>query len=269
MATLPYVTAPGNVEEALKGIKSAATPPSVNQDFVKTILKIPGGSGNEMTAYLRKIGFASSEGAPTESYKKFRNQASEGQAAAEALKFGYKALYVRNEYMHELTDDKLKGLIIEETGEEQDSRVVGMIMSCIKALKKYAKWTQDVVEEKPENPEKSQLPAPTAQDSPARPDQIGRTLGMNLSYTINLNLPPTTDVAVFNAIFKSLKEHLLKGSNGCSERLRPLLRHVRLPYHRGVEEHRAAVRRSARAPARIEGRECRRGLPSVRANGAD
>ena len=33
----------------------------------------------------------------------------------------------------------------------------------------------------------------------------------NLSYTINLNLPETTDVEVFNAIFRSLKEHLLKG----------------------------------------------------------
>jgi hypothetical protein len=34
--------------------------------------------------------------------------------------------------------------------------------------------------------------------------------GFNLSYTINLNLPETADVEVFNAIFKSLKEHLLK-----------------------------------------------------------
>jgi hypothetical protein len=34
-------------------------------------------------------------------------------------------------------------------------------------------------------------------------------IGMNLSYTINLNLPATSDQAVFNAIFRSLKEHLL------------------------------------------------------------
>ncbi len=34
--------------------------------------------------------------------------------------------------------------------------------------------------------------------------------GLNLSYTINLHLPATSEVAVFNAIFKSLREHLLK-----------------------------------------------------------
>src|SRR2546425_10988979 len=112
MAALPYVTAPGNVERALKAIKSAATPSNVNQDFVKTILKIPGGSGNQMTSYLRKIGFAAADGTPTEIYKRFRNQTAEGQAAAEALKIGYKPLYVRNEYMHELGDKELRGLIV-------------------------------------------------------------------------------------------------------------------------------------------------------------
>jgi len=70
---------------------------------------------------------------------------------------GYKALYVRNERMHELTDEKLRGLIIQETGEEQDSRVVTLVVSCIKANKKYAKPATEPAEEKPE---KSQLPAP-------------------------------------------------------------------------------------------------------------
>jgi hypothetical protein len=37
----------------------------------------------------------------------------------------------------------------------------------------------------------------------------GQEIGMNLSYTINLNLPQSSDPEVFNAIFKALKEHLL------------------------------------------------------------
>src|SRR5574337_98831 len=205
MAALPYVTAHGNIERALKGIKAAATPPNVNQDFVKTILKIPGGSGNQMTSYLRKIGFAATDGTPTEIYKKFRNPATEGQAADEALKTGYKPLYVRNEYMHELDDTKLRGLVVEETGEAQDSNVVTMIVACIKAIKKYAKPTPPHTEEKPG---KALVPSQAKEETPPpRADKLPRTLGMNLSYTINLNLPATADVAVFNAIFKSLKEN--------------------------------------------------------------
>jgi hypothetical protein len=47
MASLPYLSSPGNIDKALNGIKSAAVPDRVSQDFVKTILKIPGGSAND------------------------------------------------------------------------------------------------------------------------------------------------------------------------------------------------------------------------------
>src|SRR5436309_1706509 len=130
MASLPYVTATGNVEKALLGIKAAATPNSVTQDFVKTILKIPGGSGNQMASYLKKIGFVNVDGSPSEIYTKFRNNASMGDAAADALKAGYSVLKSRNEYWYALDDDKLRGLIIEETGEEANSSIVSYILGC-------------------------------------------------------------------------------------------------------------------------------------------
>jgi hypothetical protein len=128
MSALPYVTAPGNIEKALVGIRTAATPPTVSQDFVKTILGIGGGSGNQITAYLKKIGFATTDGTPTDFYKRFRNSATEGAAAAEALRTGYAPLYVRNEYMHKLNDEQLRGLIVEETGASADSNESGQLI---------------------------------------------------------------------------------------------------------------------------------------------
>lgn len=212
MATLPYVTATGNIERALKGIKAAATPESVSQDFVKTILGIKGGSGNQMTAYLKKIGFASTDGTPTDLYKKFRNSKTEGWAAAQALRLGYAPLYTRNEYMHQLPDEDLKGLIVEETGAGQDSSSVGLVFACIKQLKKFAKWDDGPVEEERE-PAEMNPRTPAGLPAQAGLPPTGQTLGLNLGYTINLNLPATSDPAVFNAIFRALKEHLLRGSN--------------------------------------------------------
>ncbi len=213
MAALPYVTATGNIEKSLKGIKAAATPESVSQDFVKTILGIKGGSGNQMTAYLKKIGFATPDGTPTDIYKKFRNSATEGWAAAQALKTGYAPLYVRNEYMHRLSDDDLKGLVVEETGAEQDSNTVPLIIACIKQIKKFAKWDAVAIEEKPDKALTHPLSGTGLPQTPQAPAQIPQRLGLNLGYTINLNLPATSDSAVFNAIFRALKEHLLKDSN--------------------------------------------------------
>lgn len=214
MATLPYVTAPGNVEKALKGIKTAATPDAgVSQDFVKTILGIPGSSGNQMTAYLKKVGFATPEGKPSDIYKKFRNPVTEGWAAAQALSIGYAPLYARNEYMHQLNDEQLRGLIVEETGVEKDAVSVTCVLGCIKGLKKFAKWDAAPVEDRPEKqPAELVLQNPNTSSPP--PQSLSTSgLRMNLGYTINLNLPATSDPAVFNAIFRALKENLLKASH--------------------------------------------------------
>ena len=212
MAALPYTTAPGNVEKALRGIKTAATPERVSQDFVKTMLQIPGGSGDQVTAYLRKIGFANSDGTPSDLYKRFRNQASSGAAAAEALRIGYATLYKRNEFMHQLSDDKLRGVIIEETGQGQDSNVVNWVVACVKALKKFADWSQPEGEKQDKlEPALKADPRTEGQAPPLHSPAVSpRKVGLSLSYTINLNLPATPDIAVFNAIFKSLKENLLK-----------------------------------------------------------
>ncbi|WP_157668870.1 DUF5343 domain-containing protein [Bordetella genomosp. 6] len=213
MATLPYVTAVGNIEKALKGIKAAATPEAVSQDFVKTILGIKGGSGNQMTAYLKKIGFAAADGSPTALYKKFRNSATEGWAAAQALKVGYAPLYTRNEYMHKLADEEIKGLIFEETGAGQDSAAVPLILSCIKQLRKFAKWDQVATEDIIENSQIEPDPLSTSKpDLTTNLNPYAHGVGLNIGYTINLNLPATSDPAVFNAIFKALKEHLLRSS---------------------------------------------------------
>ncbi len=212
MSALPYVTAPGNIERALRAIQSAATPTAVSQDFVKTILNIPGGSGNQITSFLKKIGFVNSDGSPSDLYRRFRNPATAGKAAAEALRLGYEPLYARNEYMYQLSDDKLRGLIIEETGQSGDSSVASLVAASIKAIKKFASWSAEIADPPPTNQiaRAAVTPPKDRVDSVTDRLQLVKRVGLNLSYTINLNLPASSDIAVFNAIFKSLKENLIK-----------------------------------------------------------
>ena len=208
MTALPYVTSSGNIDRALNGIKSAAVPQRVSQDFVKTILKIPGGSGDQMTSFLRKLGLVNNDGSPNEIYRKFRNPASSGAAIATAIRHAYAPLYVRNEFMHELNDNDLIGLIVEETGQAHISNPVKMIASCIKHLKVFANF--NARGESQLTPALKLEEKPPIKSPPEREDGLERKVGFNLGYTINLNLPATSDPAVFDAIFKSLKMHLLR-----------------------------------------------------------
>jgi hypothetical protein len=126
---------------------------------------------------------------------------------AEAIRIGYQTLYEMDEGLHKASNDKLTGLIVQATGAEQNSRVVRAIRSSFNILKGHANF------------EKSQnipLPAPERETTSVSlpPPELSRQdsgIGMNLSYTINLNLPATSDISVFDAIFRSLRENLLKG----------------------------------------------------------
>lgn len=215
MASLPYITSPGNISKALEAIQKASVPDKVSGDFVKTVLKIPGGSGDQVTTFLKKIGFADSSGAPSARYTKFRNPTSSGAMVADAVRDAYSALYIRNEYMHELSDDELVGLIVEETGNAHDSNSVKLTAKSIMALKQYADFEAEEASIEPEVSIETKpfignsKPPNLEPTSLSKHSEISKSIGLNLGYTINLHLPPTTDIAVFDAIFTSLKNNLM------------------------------------------------------------
>src|SRR3954451_22956011 len=107
---LPYVTAYGNVDKALERIQPAQTPPRFTQDFLSTKLNLKGGSPRPVIPFLKRTGFLGADGTPTDLYRRFRNEAQVGAAAAEALKIGYEPLYEVNEYVHDVSDSELKGI---------------------------------------------------------------------------------------------------------------------------------------------------------------
>lgn len=210
-ANLPYLPSPNAIKNALEKIRSAATPDRVTKDFVSTVLQIRGGTGASIPPYLKRIGLVGSDGAPTDLYKRFRNPATGGAAIADAIRIGYRELLQANEFFHLLNDKDLLALIVQVTGAEASGQVPKLTFATLKALKSFA----DFEGIRLQNNVSTLAGSETAPETPvhAAPQPVGGrvsgAVGLNLSYTINLNLPATSDQAVFNAIFRSLKEHLL------------------------------------------------------------
>ncbi len=206
--TPPYMPNPGTLGKVLDKIKEAATPQRFTQDFVADTLSFKGRYALAVIPFLKKIGFLSGDGSPTEIYKRFRNDAESGRAMAEAMRIGYASLFKINEGAHELADDQLRGLIVQVTGGKRDDSMTKFIVHCFKTLKMRAKFhggSQTGALSK--GATESDATRPADQDLPLK--HVANGVGMNLSYTNNLNLPASTDIAVFNAIFQSLRRNLL------------------------------------------------------------
>lgn len=203
MATkLPYVNTPGTMVKILNKAKEAQTPDRFNNDFLETVLSFKGGTARQFIPLAKKLGLLNSDATPSDLYKKFRNDQSTKVAMAQALKNGYQEIFRKNEYAYKLKKDEFEGLVVEITGLKQRDKIVQLICQTFYALKTIADF-----ESKPSEP-------PPDDDSKGKGgvNDIGdiKDFGLNLSYTINLVLPKTDDPAVFTAIFRSLRDNLLR-----------------------------------------------------------
>jgi hypothetical protein len=190
----------------LEKIRSAKTPDRFTQDFLSTKLGFKGGSYKQFIPLAKKLGLLGSDGAPTDLYRKFRNTDSSKVAMAKALRTGYGEVFERNEYADRLDAAKFKGLVVEITGLESDSRVVQLICQTFTKLKTSANFDGDF----PSNEQKPVSSEGTDNGAPEKGTPVDGSFPLGLSYTINLVLPKTDDPAVFNAIFVSLRDNLLR-----------------------------------------------------------
>lgn len=223
-AKLPYLASPGTVRTVLDKIVEARTPERFTQDFLETKLGAKGGSARAIIPLLKRIGFLQQDGSPTDLYKKFRSSNTSTAAMAQAIKHGYSELFERNEYAHELPKPKLLELINEITGNEKGNSADNYTVATFLNLKEYADFDSSISEtsntekDTPQNGDQAFLPQNPIQ-SRLNENQKARnhndeTVPLTLAYSINLHLPETDDIKVFDAIFQSLNRNILKNTDG-------------------------------------------------------
>lgn len=133
-------------------------------------------------------------------YGQFQADSSRSYAALTGLKNGFAELFKRNAHVDKAEDDRIKDYLIQITGRKKDDQVVSAILGTFNAIRSFIS---------------GEIIAPAADQSPTEiQNELQQGLALNpanlgLSYHINIVLPETKDIAVFNAIFQSLKQNLL------------------------------------------------------------
>ncbi len=198
----PYVDAYGQLKELFHKIKDAGVPPKFTHDFLSTILNLKSSSYRPMIPFLKRLGFIDSANIPTKIYTDFREDGKSEIIMAQQIKNAYNKLYTANVYAHKLKKEDIISKLYSVLGAPKDDKTIPKVAATFLELCKLADFEG----------EKHVISKPAAQQHPSEQKEasILSPTKLGISYTINLNLPATTDIEVFNAIFKSLKENLLK-----------------------------------------------------------
>jgi hypothetical protein len=204
---LPYLPAAGTLKKALERLTDASRPDKFNADFLENVLKLSGGSARATIPIMKKMGFLTSDGVPTDLYARFRTEGGRGPAALQALRNGFPEIFRRSEYAHTVDDNKLRDIILEITGLKASDTVAQAIKSTFNVVKSFVPAGMD--------------PSAADEDTSTHDDNSGgagtggqgrqtNDRDVRLAYNINIVLPETSDLKVLNAIFRSVKENLLQ-----------------------------------------------------------
>lgn len=202
-----YTPTYGKLRTALENMVKAERPDVFNKDYVGSYLGVSGGSATPIPPILKRMGFLGADNRPTDLYAKFQNDNQRPAAALEGLKRAFGELFKRHTFAHTLTEDQIKNILVEITGLKKSDAIVAQIYGTFDALRHFVPANFSGGSDAPDQQgsDKGQV-----RMDDTGPPIVGTATGsFGLSYHINIVLPETKDISVFNAIFQSLKANLL------------------------------------------------------------
>jgi|GEM_PF-1735729 len=208
--SLPYLTVAKHFKDAIPKIQAAAVPAKLDKQFVEEVLKVKGGPAGALASYFKKLGLADSTGAPTNRYSELRIKSKTGQAVAGALREAYGELEKHDVKFYERDDAGLKDILKEVTGRGEKDSIFKKILATVRVLISISDFSGSddrKADEGVEATDDSVIEQQEEKNSINQNNPLGNSL--RFSHTININLPATSEPAVYHAIFRALKENLL------------------------------------------------------------
>jgi len=195
----PYMMSNNKIGPILQKTMTAAKPLKFTHDFLKK-LGFTSTNDRAIIPLLKKLHFLNDDGSPTEYYNRLKDKNDLPYVLGERMRDLYSDLFTINTDIHNASDDEIKGAIGRVTG--QDETQVSRFFATFKALLAIAKFGEapQKIEKKKEEAVKTDIETPKQKKEEHKP---------SFHYNIQIHLPATTEVSVYNAIFKSLKDNLL------------------------------------------------------------
>ena len=202
MLTNTYLVGSGRVQDFFDKLKGGQAP----EQFTTQLLKDWGFSSSNDRAYiplLKALGFLSPDGKPTSRYHSYRDHSRSKKVMAEALREAYADIFL----IKEIPSAADRGAILGKFKSYHNTtdNVASLMTKTFLALCELADFKDGTIDKREAAPQ----PVAVTEDRTTPPIHHGSPKAPpGLHYNIQIHSPATKDVEVYNAIFKSLREHL-------------------------------------------------------------
>ena len=204
--TSSYLVSVKNFEGIMNSILGARAPERFTNKFLED-LGYKSSNDRLITGVLKALGLLGDTGEPTQRYYDFLDQTQSKKIIAIGIQEAYEDLFNLNKDAQNLSQEEVKNKLKTLTQGQKGDKVIESMARTFKTLCDYADWTDLSI------PVVNSTPKPTTQvdgDEEKAPIKTKtQSKEMNLHYNIQIHLPETTNMAVYDAIFQSLRKHLI------------------------------------------------------------
>ena len=210
-----YLITTKNLDAFLNSIQAGQAPERFTNAFLQQ-LGFASSNDRLFIRLLKELDFVDDSGVPQKRYFEFLDQTQAKRVMAEAVKEAYQDLFVLTKQAWKWTAAEVYNKMKTLTEGKKAENVVNLMANTFKALCDWADWSAPITE-KPQQEEKN--PALKNEGQPEKqaveinemhsPAPKGMTGKTQLHYNLQIILPATRDSAVYDAIFQSLRKHLI------------------------------------------------------------
>ncbi|WP_457107183.1 DUF5343 domain-containing protein, partial [Methylobacterium sp. P5_C11] len=202
---LPYVLGNARLPLLFDKITGAAKPEKFSQDFLE---KLGFSSSNDRSfpRLLRFLGFLDENFRPNTKYDLLKDGSRSKQVLAEQIRESYNELFSINTEINKAPDQEIRGAIARITGKDETN--VNRTASTFKTLCGIADFQHNLAPARPASNSADEISSKDdsfKSTNASTPFHVGHRRS-EFHYNIQIHLPATTEIGVYQAIFKSLKE---------------------------------------------------------------
>ncbi len=199
-----YLTSVKNLAAILDAIKVAQAPEKFTLRFLQS-LEFKSTTDRLIVGVLKAMRFVDTDGKPTDRYYRYLDQTQSAIVLAEGIREGYSDIFQVDKNAHNLTQkvvvNKFKTLT---QGQYSDGVLENMGRTFVSLCKLADFKSKPAVQ-----PEATGDEAPKGEEGDKPPLPKDKVSLGGLHYNIQIILPESRDPKVYDALFRSLKEHLL------------------------------------------------------------